>query len=617
MIKWNRTIVIAILLLTGCSGHNLSFDSNTATVTALAGSTIEHVSVVRKGTDLHLEVSEVDPAGTFFKITDLGTCVIVGQEWLERDGLLYLAEDTSEGIEVGLVPLEGYSGGGTSAEISLGRGQRAAASVPPQGFANTVQDLEVTPVAEGSYLLTWTEVNIGDYDANGLVGVSDLTPVGQHYGEKIGPDNAFYWVDGTRDGYILVDDITPIGQHYDSMIKGYIVWRNDEQVLSTEGGEITALRPDATSITGPPTYEVELEGEAGDSWYVTPVSKESPALMDVGQVSVTVVSQPYVSDADLDLEINFDSPAATFDVSYKSGNSINDGHQILRIIDPSDIVNNITIDQRLVIFDTGRIVVDGTGNTARVDQLPRGVPLFLEVIFAPEVDPSNAIPRLVHPEELVDGDDYFVVVAIPFELPEDLTVAASITADVSLVQRDTGPGYYVSADYEFTVNDDDGLTRRRVQRLDYPAGLVKQAADRDALVYAAALTDSDLDSVSDSLLESEQDEADYGEAFSENQFLRGDITTPFILEDGVLSMENVVLYPETGGELPIGSLTLYYNENTVFGNINLDEDELTDIIPIDPATILGGEDVRVRFYLYKYQAGDKDGKLWADIIALY
>ena len=109
--------------------------------------------------------------------------------------------------------------------------------------------------------LTWTERVIGDYNQDGLVGVSDLTPLGQRYEESVSyenPDYRFgvaYWpvghplddggagagnpplagsgadnwrlarIDGNSDGLIGVSDITAIGQHWAERLDGYRVYR--------------------------------------------------------------------------------------------------------------------------------------------------------------------------------------------------------------------------------------------------------------------------------------------------------------------------------------------------------------------------------------------------------
>ncbi|MBN2082894.1 hypothetical protein JW859_11915 [bacterium] len=86
---------------------------------------------------------------------------------------------------------------------------------------------ELSASGGGDYLvadLWWTELNIGDYNNNGLVEVADLTPIGIYYNQEVAAADdpeLLEVVDGNRDGYITVHDITPIGQNYNTHIDGY------------------------------------------------------------------------------------------------------------------------------------------------------------------------------------------------------------------------------------------------------------------------------------------------------------------------------------------------------------------------------------------------------------
>ena len=70
--------------------------------------------------------------------------------------------------------------------------------------------------------------NIGDYNQDSLVGVSDLTPVGMYYEQQSDPPGGFpeesvlSVVDGNHNGLIEVADITPIGQNYENIVT---LWR--------------------------------------------------------------------------------------------------------------------------------------------------------------------------------------------------------------------------------------------------------------------------------------------------------------------------------------------------------------------------------------------------------
>jgi len=109
--------------------------------------------------------------------------------------------------------------------LSAGEQSRWA-SAPPAGQRNAVTDLALVGSDSLGYQLAWTYVNTGDYDRNGEVGVSDLTPIGIYFGAREGDP---YWeearvADGDGNGEINVSDITPIGQNFLSQLSGYEVF---------------------------------------------------------------------------------------------------------------------------------------------------------------------------------------------------------------------------------------------------------------------------------------------------------------------------------------------------------------------------------------------------------
>jgi len=104
------------------------------------------------------------------------------------------------------------------------------ASTAPTGQANAIHDLAISGNDTDGYSLTWSYRNTGDYNLDGLVGVSDLTPLGIYYECALGDSD---WpqaqpADGNGDGRITVADITPIGQNYDVFLAGYTINGADE-----------------------------------------------------------------------------------------------------------------------------------------------------------------------------------------------------------------------------------------------------------------------------------------------------------------------------------------------------------------------------------------------------
>ena len=96
-------------------------------------------------------------------------------------------------------------------------------STPPLADASRIHDLTAVGDGSGGATFTWSYWNLGDYDQNGLVTVSDLTPIGIYFGRN---SSSADWAqarraDGDRNGEITVSDITPIAINYEAMVTGY------------------------------------------------------------------------------------------------------------------------------------------------------------------------------------------------------------------------------------------------------------------------------------------------------------------------------------------------------------------------------------------------------------
>jgi outer membrane protein assembly factor BamB len=100
---------------------------------------------------------------------------------------------------------------------------------PPVGTANRISGIRFAQDTPGSWKIRWDYLNRGDYDQNGFVGISDLTPLGIHFG-KSGPfdrGSIESLVDGDGNGEINLSDITPIGVNYQAFTSAYNVYSSD------------------------------------------------------------------------------------------------------------------------------------------------------------------------------------------------------------------------------------------------------------------------------------------------------------------------------------------------------------------------------------------------------
>jgi PKD repeat protein len=123
-----------------------------------------------------------------------------------------------------------------TAELSRVLAERDAAatrtaSTPPMGETSAT----VLTYNASASTLAWRYYSHGDYNQDGLVGISDLTPLGQHYGEgsplgagqPFPPDSLGAVIDGNGDGIINISDITQIGQNYGVLVAGYRIYASE------------------------------------------------------------------------------------------------------------------------------------------------------------------------------------------------------------------------------------------------------------------------------------------------------------------------------------------------------------------------------------------------------
>ena|GEM_PF-2165912 len=95
------------------------------------------------------------------------------------------------------------------------------ASRPPTGLSNRVDDLQITDLGDGTYTLTWSYRNVGDYNQDGIVNIMDITPLAVHFQESADETNE--WIDGNRDSLINLADVTPLAVSFGNEVAGYSV----------------------------------------------------------------------------------------------------------------------------------------------------------------------------------------------------------------------------------------------------------------------------------------------------------------------------------------------------------------------------------------------------------
>ena len=101
--------------------------------------------------------------------------------------------------------------------------------------------------------LEWFFVNPGDYNQDGLVTVSDFTPLGQNFNAAgpFAPESALSVVDGNSDGYITVSDITAIGQNFGNSVVRYEAYASSSSADYPTGN--TAVNGAGATLIGTAT----------------------------------------------------------------------------------------------------------------------------------------------------------------------------------------------------------------------------------------------------------------------------------------------------------------------------------------------------------------------------
>ncbi len=168
-------------------------------------------------------------------------------------------------------------------------------STPPLGAANKVNDLTATRETNGDFTLSWHYRNIGDYNQDGVVGVSDITPLAMHYNEtydpETEPDCIQAVIDGSCNGKVGVEDVTQIAQYFGSELALYAMQGADQQqgpftqtttVQLTDEGRGDAKLAFAFNLGDQPAYTYwrvvpeDAEGNPGEASNVVALNVEAP-----------------------------------------------------------------------------------------------------------------------------------------------------------------------------------------------------------------------------------------------------------------------------------------------------------------------------------------------------
>jgi PKD repeat protein len=208
-------------------------------------------------------------------------------------------------------------------------------STPPTGDANHVADFAITDHGDGSYSLSWHYRNLGDYDQNGVVGVSDITPLAMHFGETYNPEleqNTIQAVvDGDASGKVGIEDVTQIAMYFGTSCAGYSLRASD--ILPTFVSDTDELDVIPLSFAqGEGRYEFGVEHALPSHSYiaVAPVDSEgafgvlSNIVQTLNHIPVAALTvDPQQGDAPLTVGLDagdstdVDGPIAKFEWDFE------------------------------------------------------------------------------------------------------------------------------------------------------------------------------------------------------------------------------------------------------------------------------------------------------------
>ena len=204
--------------------------------------------------------------------------------------------------------------------------------------------------------LSWTELNVGDYDNSGDVGIPDITPIALYFGNIVGDgvnDYIDIYVDGDKNLEVGISDITPIAENYLSVLSGYRVYRTravgspdyTDPFLGSGSGDVTVPRkePSADGRRSEYTYvddtadpESEyyfkvvpfdlgemVEGISSNNAYVvvTDVDMTPPVWQGPGGILSAVPSDGVIKIS-FGHAIDEDSPPVRYSLLYAPGEQI-------------------------------------------------------------------------------------------------------------------------------------------------------------------------------------------------------------------------------------------------------------------------------------------------------
>ena len=181
------------------------------------GNTIAGYNVYASSNPVDYPESNGDPSAGY----PVGKVML--SQWIETGGRPYLVYITGNPRLYHWVrPFDALGNEGTPCELQY--------PADPEAFAPTNATSAAVASWEEQTGYMWFFYNAGDYNQDGIVSASDLTPVGQHYGETgpFDPASAVDVIDGNHDETIDDNDMPIIGKYLANQIVGYNLYTSND-----------------------------------------------------------------------------------------------------------------------------------------------------------------------------------------------------------------------------------------------------------------------------------------------------------------------------------------------------------------------------------------------------
>ncbi len=146
-------------------------------------------------------------------------------------------------------------------------------SLPPTTASGYVSDLTYLVNLSGDFTFTWSYINLGDYNQDGVVSIGDVLPLARHFfhtSEARGgtpTDAEDIVIDGNLDGVINIADVKPLADNFFRTVHGYVLEQSvDDKNSWTELGRFTKAELSQAG-TGRITMALVYDTPIDNSWY--------------------------------------------------------------------------------------------------------------------------------------------------------------------------------------------------------------------------------------------------------------------------------------------------------------------------------------------------------------